>query len=269
MIDKSSSKGQLQNAYKQFIEDVYGPAKKRTIEVNEIIKLVEDSNSKFHVETPYKGDEFSKRTVDYLREYPYKVYIDKNYPNILREMVKKGNGVKILEVGSFLGNEVRGIESYLENNGITEYTVTGVEIEPVHLLIGCLLHKDSPEDHDFYVCDACNMDGIFSKNSFDFVYSEGLLHSLNKERDKLAQLKESRRVLKHHGLLFGYMHSSRDIPNQKILEQVKMAKALYSSKKELCNLLEEADFKDFSVEEIKREHAVIDAIKYKLVFYAK
>jgi ubiquinone/menaquinone biosynthesis C-methylase UbiE len=268
-INKTLAKEQLECLYKHYIENVYGPAGKRKIGIDEIIRLVEDPNSRFHIETPAKGDEFSVRVAEYLRRYPYKIFIYKHYPDVLQEMAEKGNGVSVLEVGSFLGNEVRGIERYLENHGITEYTVAGVEIEPFHLLIGFLLHNDVLEDHNFYVCDACDMSGIFLDNSFDYVYSEGLLHALSKEEDKVIQLKETRRVLRSGGLLFGSTLSSRDLPSKEVLEQVKIAKVLYSSKDELYGILKKAGFEDVVVEEIKRNHPVRDAIKYELVFYAR
>jgi len=269
MINSTLAKKQLKQLYKHYIEDVYGPAGKRKIEINEIIRLIENPNSKFHTETLEKGDEFSVRAADYLGRYPYKIYIYRHFPHILRAMAKKGNGVKVLEVGSFLGKEVRGIKTYLENHGVSEYTVAGVEIEPFHLLIGFLIHNDAPGDYDFYICDACNMHGIFSDNHFDYVYSEGLLHSLPKEEDKLIQLKETRRVLKPGGLLFGSTQSSRDIPSKEILKQVKMANLLYSSRDGLYSILKEAGFENVVVEEIKRNKPAKGAIKYKLLFYAR
>jgi len=188
----------LDELFRIEIEEVFGRA--GTIQ--------EPERKALELAKSWEGKKVIKRCVEYLENHPLLTYIDTGFRSFYSEMLK--NSPDVLEVGCFLGNEGRKL---LEGGFKGRYV--GIDINPYHMLVGFLLHNDSPDRYvphgRFEIGDACNM--RLQDSRFDFVYSPGLIHSLgheNFEEKVKAHLKEVRRVLKAGGKYFGNTYSSRE-----------------------------------------------------------
>lgn len=163
----------------------------------------------------------SSRCPDFITRYPDRVYLDTPKWESLKNEILSLDDVGFLEVGSFLGNEVSYIQNHLaeEQMGFEGYA-KGIEINPWHLLVGSLARGDSPDNHEFYIGDACKI-SEFDSNP-QIVYSHGLLHSLNARNSKGKKdtnvhlrnvgnhLKGVHKILDSSGKVVGVAFSSND-----------------------------------------------------------
>ena len=110
----------LNDLYYTYIENIFGRAGSRDVKLKEIIHFAEDLEEEGLVD---------HRCVIYLRKHPYLEYITQ-YPEY-DALIKKSD-IKLLEVGSFLGNEIRRFYT----DGF-QGKVIGIDKNPWHLYDPC------------------------------------------------------------------------------------------------------------------------------------
>jgi ubiquinone/menaquinone biosynthesis C-methylase UbiE len=109
----------------------------------------------------------------------------------ITEIMKKGNGTNVLEIGSnaFIG--------WVVARGVKPLELTCINISESELKLGTDFVEKNKVDFpiDFKIMDANQMD--FEDNQFDLVFGGAILHHLNFEN----AIKEIHRILKPNGVM--------------------------------------------------------------------
>jgi SAM-dependent methyltransferase len=237
----------ISELYAKEVELKYGKAGERGLQLGDVLEIARTWQSYGWV---------LSRCVEYLEMHPYRTMIDSSFPE-LYDQIREGDS-SLLEVGCFMGQDIRK----LVKDGGLKGNAVGIDCHPYHILVGFLLHNDSPEGLNFISGDAIALGGYFKDKSFDYVYSQGLIHSLQSTIFIPQHLSEVRKVLKDGGLMFGNTLSKREfgqtpsavLPNLLSEEQLK----------KMCLT---AGFKDVKIEEIPMQEGNDEMIKAKYMLY--
>lgn len=219
----------LNSLYRIHIEKVFGKAGARFVELKDVIRFAEELEKKGLVH---------HRCVSFLRQHPFLEFVTqyRQYNEIIRT-----KNIRVLEVGSFLGNEIRRFykDGFCGN-------IVGIDINPWHLLVGFLLHNDSPDQYDILVGDVCDMTELFKDSQFNYIYSPGLIQSLPNADKVIMHLKETYRVMDKDGIMFGSTFSSHNADVKRIGHEF-----FFLTPEELRIYLSDAGFKETKISEAR------------------
>jgi len=219
----------LDYLYRIHIEEVFGKAGTRSVELKDVILFAEELENEGLVH---------HRCISFLRQHPFLEFITQyqRYYEIIRK-----NNIRVLEVGSFIGNEIR---RFYKDGFCVD--IVGIDINPWHLLVGFLLHNDSPYQYDIRVGDACNMAELFKDSKFNYIYSLGLIQSLLNADKVIMHLKETYRIMDEDGIMFGSTFSFHDADVKKTDHEFFLLKP-----EELRIYLSDAGFKEIKISEAR------------------
>lgn len=219
----------LEYLYRIHIKKVFGKAGTRSVNLKDVIHFAEELEKKGLVH---------HRCVSFLRQHPFLEFITQ-YQRYY-EIIQKNN-IRLLEVGSFISNEIRRLYKDGFCGGIV-----GIDINPWHLLVGFLLHNDSPSQYDIKVGDVCDMTELFTDSQFNYIYSPGLIQSLPNADKVIMHLKETYRIMDKNGIMFGSTFSLHDADVKKISHEFFLL-----TPEELQKYLSEAGFKEIKISEAR------------------